>query len=58
LGSVFWPGTCTDTVNGTSRLAGTIRCGTLTVSAAAGAGTAVGGDYGVSTALVEAVLIE
>lgn len=58
LGSVFWPGTCTDTVNGTSTLAGTIACGTLTVSAAAGAGTAVGSDYGVSTALVEAVLIE
>ncbi|HEY0830090.1 MAG TPA: pilus assembly protein TadG-related protein [Candidatus Dormibacteraeota bacterium] len=58
LGSVFWPGTCTDTVNGTSTVAGTIRCGTLTVSAAAGAGTAVGGDYGVSTALVEAVLVE
>jgi hypothetical protein len=39
-------------------VAGTLYCGTLTVSAAAGSGTAVGSDYGVSTAVVEAVLIE
>ena len=58
LGSVYWPGTCTDTVNGTSTLDGTISCGTLSVSAAAGAGTAVGSNYGISTALVEAVLVE
>ena len=58
LGSIFWAGTCTYTVNGTSAIAGTIACGTLNVSAAAGAGTAVGSDYGVSTALVEAVLVE
>ncbi|HKW69491.1 MAG TPA: pilus assembly protein TadG-related protein [Candidatus Dormibacteraeota bacterium] len=58
LGSVFWPGTCTDTVNGTSTIDGTISCATLSVSAAAGAGTAVGSDYGISTALVEAVLLE
>ena len=58
LGSVFWPGTCTDTVNGTSTLDGTILCTTLSVSAGAGAGLAVGSDYGISTALVEAVLVE
>ena len=58
LGSVYWAGTCTDTVNGTSTLDGTISCGTLAVSAAAGAGMAVGGNYGISTALVEAVLVE
>ena len=58
LGSVYWPGTCTDTVNGTSTIAGTIFCGNLTISAAAGAATAVGGPYGISTALVEAVLVE
>ncbi len=58
LGSIHWPGTCTDTVNGTSTLDGTISCGTLLVSAAAGAGTAVGSNYGISTALVEAVLVE
>lgn len=58
LGSVYWPGTCTDQVNGTSTIAGTISCGTLAMSAAAGAGTAVGSDYGVNTALVEAVLVE
>lgn len=58
LGSVFWPGTCTDAVNGTSRLDGTISCGTLSVSAAAGAGIAVGSDYGIDTALVEAELVE
>jgi hypothetical protein len=45
-------------VNGTSMIAGTIQCGTLSISAAAGAGLAIGGDYGISTALVEAVLIE
>jgi hypothetical protein len=58
LGSVFWPGTCTDTVIGTSRIYGTLACGSLSVSAAAGAGTAVGGDYGINTASVEAVLVE
>jgi hypothetical protein len=58
LGSVFWPGSCTYTVNGTSSVAGAISCGTLTVSAAAGAGIAVGNDYGISTALVEAILVE
>ena len=58
LGSVYWPGTCTDTVNGTSTIAGTIFCGSLTISAAAGAATAVGGDYGIGTSLVEAVLVE
>lgn len=58
LGSVFWPGTCTDTVNGNSTIDGTVYCGTLSVSAAAGAGIAVGSDYGISTALVEAVLLE
>jgi hypothetical protein len=45
-------------VNGTSTIAGTLNCGTLTISAAAGAGTAVGGAYGISTALVEAILVE
>jgi len=58
LGSVYWPGTCTDRVNGTSTIAGTLSCGTLSISAAAGATTAVGGSYGISTALAEAVLIE
>ncbi|HKW73633.1 MAG TPA: hypothetical protein VJQ08_12525, partial [Candidatus Dormibacteraeota bacterium] len=58
LGSIFWPGACSYAVNGTSTIDGTIYCGTLTVSAAVGAGTAVGSDYGISTALVEAVLVE
>ena len=58
LGSLFWPGTCTDVVNGNSTIDGTLFCGNLAVSAAAGARTAVGSDYGVSTALVEAVLVE
>jgi hypothetical protein len=58
LGSVYWPGTCTDTVNATSTIAGTVFCGNLTVSAAAGAGTAIGGPYGIGTSLVEAILVE
>ena len=58
LGSVYWPGACTDSVNGTSMVAGSMSCGTLTMSAAVGAATAVGSDAGISTALVEAVLIE
>ncbi len=57
LGSVFWPGTCTDTVNGSSTIDGTIACGTLSVSTA-GAGIGVGSDYGINTAVVEAVLVE
>lgn len=56
LGSVYWPGTCRDDVNGASTIAGTVRCGTLSISA--GAGTAVGGNFGINTALVEAGLIE
>ena len=58
LGSVYWPGTCTDDVNGASTIAGTVRCGTLSISAGAGARTAVGGNFGINTALVEAVLVE
>ncbi|HYR16175.1 MAG TPA: pilus assembly protein TadG-related protein [Mycobacterium sp.] len=58
LGSIYWAGTCTDAVNGSSTIDGTISCGSLSVSAAVGAGTAVGSDYGISTALVEAVLVE
>lgn len=58
LGSIYWPGTCIDTVNGTSTIAGTISCGNLTVSAAGGTGPAIGGAYGISTALVEALLVE
>ncbi|MGH7762337.1 MAG: pilus assembly protein TadG-related protein [Candidatus Dormibacteraceae bacterium] len=58
LGSIYWPGTCTDTVNGTSTIAGTLFCGRLSISAGAGAGTAVGGDYGIATSLVEANLVE
>jgi hypothetical protein len=58
LGSIYWPGTCTDTVNGTSTIDGTLSCGTASISAGAGAGTAVGSDYGISTAVVESVLVE
>jgi hypothetical protein len=58
LGSIYWPGACTDTVNGTSTIAGTLSCGTLSISAGAGAATAVGGDYGIATSLVEAILVE
>jgi hypothetical protein len=58
LGSIFWPGTCTLTDNGTSLLAGAISCGNLSISAAAGSGTAVGSDAGTSTALTEAILVE
>jgi hypothetical protein len=45
-------------VNGNSTIDGTVFCGNLSVSAAGGAGTAVGSDYGINTALVEAVLLE
>jgi hypothetical protein len=58
LGSTYWPGTCSFVDNGTSMLAGTISCGTLSISAAVGAGISVGGDAGINTALVEAVLVE
>jgi hypothetical protein len=58
LGSIYWPGTCTDDVNGTSTIAGTLTCGTLSISAGAGSTTSVGSNYGINTALVEAVLVE
>jgi hypothetical protein len=59
LGSIYWPslGTCSYTSNATSTIAGTFSCGNLSISAAGG-GTDVGGAYGVSIALVEAVLVE
>jgi len=44
-------------VNGTSTIAGTLTCGSLTISAS-GNTTAVGGSYGINTALVEVVLVE
>jgi hypothetical protein len=58
LGSLYWTGTCTVAINGNSTIAGALACGTLSISAGAGAGTAVGGDYGVNTATVEAILVE
>jgi hypothetical protein len=58
LGSVSWPGTCNIQVNGTGTVAGNIACGALSVTAAVGAGIAVGSDSGIGTALVEAVLVE
>jgi type II secretory pathway pseudopilin PulG len=58
LGSIYWPGTCTYQANGASSIAGSLTCGTLTISAGAGSATAVGSDEGISTALVEAVLVE
>lgn len=58
LGTLDWPGACTYQVNGSSTIAGTISCGTLTISAAAGATIAVGGDAGINTAQVEARLVE
>ena len=57
-GTSFSYMSCTDTVNGSSTIDGTVSCGSLSVSAAVGAGTAVGSDYGIGTALVEAVLVE
>jgi len=58
LGSIYWPGACTDAVNGASTIDGAVSCGTLSMSAGAGAGIAVGSDFGIGTAQVEAVLIE
>jgi hypothetical protein len=58
LGSIFWTGTCSYTDTGTSLIAGSISCGNLSISAVAGAGLSVGSAAGISTALVEAVLVE
>ena len=58
LGSIFWPGTCSYQSNGTSTIAGSVACASLSIQAGAGAGIAVGSDAGISTALPEAVLIE
>src|SRR4029077_10957080 len=58
LGSIYWPGTCAYAINGTSVIDGSVSCGTLGISAAAGAGIGIGSDFGISTATVEAVLIE
>ena len=58
LGSIFWAGTVSDAVNGSSTIAGALTCGPLSISAAVGVGTAIGSDYGISNATVEAVLVE
>jgi hypothetical protein len=58
LGSVSWPGTCNIQVNGTGTIAGNVACGPLSLTAGVGAGLAVGSDSGISTALVEALLVE
>jgi len=58
LGSIDWPGTCTYVINGTSTIDGSVACGSLSISAAAGSGIGIGSDYGINTATVEAVLIE
>ena len=58
LGSIYWPGTCAYTDNGGSMIEGNIACGALTVAESSISAAAVGSDYGVSTALVEAVLVE
>jgi hypothetical protein len=58
LGSIYWSGACTYAINGTSALDGSLACGPLTISAGVGAGIGVGSDFGISTATVEAVLIE
>jgi len=58
LGSIVWPGSCGYQANGTGTIAGTIACGTLSIQAGAGSGTAVGSDAGINTATPEALLIE
>jgi len=58
LGSIYWPGACSFVDNGTSMIAGTISCGSLSLSAAAGGGITVGSDVGINAALVEAALVE
>lgn len=61
LGSVSWPGSgaCTILFNGTSTIAGALTCTTLSLQGvAAPTGIAVGSNYGVNTALAEAVLVE
>ena len=58
LGTIDWPGTCTYKANGTASIAGSLACGNLTISAAAGTGIAVGSDAGLGTATVEAILVE
>jgi hypothetical protein len=59
-GSISWPSadTCTIQTNGTSTIAGSLACGRLSITAAAGGTTTVGSDHGINTAVAEAVLIE
>jgi hypothetical protein len=58
LGTISWPGPCAIQVNRTNTIAGALACDTLSLTAAAGVGIAVGSDYGINTALAEAILIE
>ena len=58
LGTIDWPGICTYAINGTSAIAGSLACGSLSISAGVGAGIGVGSDYGINTATVEAVMVE
>jgi hypothetical protein len=56
LGSIHFPGRCAYSASLTSQIAGAIRCGSLLLDG--GISIAIGGDAGISTALVEAVLVE
>ena len=58
LGSIYFPGSCSYSANATSQIAGTINCASLTLDASGGNTSAVGGGAGISTALVEAILVE
>jgi len=58
LGSIHFPGRCAYSANATSQIAGALRCGSLLLDASGGNTIAVGSDAGISTALVEAVLVE
>jgi hypothetical protein len=58
LGSIHFPGRCSYSANGTSQIAGTIRCGSLLLDSSGGNTIAVGGDAGINTALAEAILVE
>jgi hypothetical protein len=58
LGSVSWPGTCQWGPSGASAIDGAVSCGTFRFTAATSNQATIGGDFGVSTALTEASLIE
>jgi hypothetical protein len=58
LGTVSWPGQCFWGPNAASAIAGAVSCGTFQFNNGTSNLATIGSDFGVNTALSEALLVE